>query len=155
MLLGEARKTYGTAIRDAQAQVGCDDVPRQGARVLGALARDSGVADIAALCAISKQAASQLVDTLVIRGYLTRSADEQDRRRVNLRLTPRGEQAAATIAAAVTDVDTAITQRVGAPALAQARAVVAGRSSSASARPTTRPSHGLGRSLSPWPERQT
>jgi DNA-binding MarR family transcriptional regulator len=125
VLLGEARKTYGAAIREALAQVGCDDVPRLGARVLGALARDSGVADIAALCGISKQAASQLVDTLVVRGYLTRSADEQDRRRVNLRLTPRGEQAAATIGEAVADVDAAITDRVGAAAVAQARVVAA------------------------------
>lgn len=125
VLLGAARQTYGTAIRDALGRVGCDDVPRLGARVLGALARDAGVSDIAALCGISKQAASQLVDTLVMRGYLTRATDEQDRRRVNLRLTPRGEEAAAVVAGAVADVDAAITQRVGAAALADARAVVA------------------------------
>jgi MarR family len=79
VLLGAARKTYGAAIHRALAGVGCDDVPRLGARVLGALARDSSVTDIAELCGISKQAASQLVDTLVTRDYLTRISDEQDR----------------------------------------------------------------------------
>jgi DNA-binding MarR family transcriptional regulator len=126
VLLGAARKTYGSAIAHALGDVGCDDVPRLGARVLGALARDSGVTDIAELCGISKQAASQLVDTLVMRGYLSRTTDEQDRRRVNLRLTPRGEEAAAVVAAAVGEVDAAITERVGPAALAQARAVIAG-----------------------------
>jgi DNA-binding MarR family transcriptional regulator len=125
VLLGAARKTYGAAIHRALAGVGCDDVPRLGARVLGALARDSSVTDIAELCGISKQAASQLVDTLVTRDYLTRTSDEQDRRRVNLRLTARGEEAAAVIAQAVLDVDAAITDRVGAQALADARLVVA------------------------------
>jgi DNA-binding MarR family transcriptional regulator len=125
VLLGAARKTYGSAIRDALTEVGCDDVPRLGARVLGALARDSGVSDIAELCGISKQAASQLVDTLVTRDYLTRATDEQDRRRVNLRLTPRGQEAAIVIAEAVQQVDAAITARVGAERLAQAREVVA------------------------------
>jgi DNA-binding MarR family transcriptional regulator len=125
VLLGAARKTYGTAIQRALAEVGCDDVPRLGARVLGALARDSGVADIAELCGISKQAASQLVDSLVPRDYLSRTSDEQDRRRVNLRLTARGEAAAVVIAGAVRGVDAAITERVGATALAQAREVVA------------------------------
>jgi DNA-binding MarR family transcriptional regulator len=125
VLLGAARKTYGAAIHRALAAVGGDDVPRLGARVLGALARDSSVTDIAELCGISKQAASQLVDTLVTRDYLTRTGDEQDRRRVNLRLTARGEEAAAVIAQAVRDVDAAITDRVGAQALADARLVVA------------------------------
>jgi DNA-binding MarR family transcriptional regulator len=63
---------------------------------------------------------------MVMRGYLSRTTDEQDRRRVNLRLTPRGEEAAAVVAGAVGDVDAAITERVGAAALEQARAVIAG-----------------------------
>ena len=125
VLLGAARRTYGSAIRDALLQVGCDDVPRLGARVLGALARDSSVSDIAELCGVSKQAPSQLVDTLLMRGYLSRTPDEMDRRRVNLRLTARGEEAAAVVARAVADVDAAITERVGAAALVQARVVIA------------------------------
>jgi DNA-binding MarR family transcriptional regulator len=125
VMLGAARNTYGTAIRTALAEIGCDDVPRSGARVLGALARDSSVTDIAALVGTSKQAASQLVDTLVTRGYLTREPAPEDRRKVVLRLTGRGEEAAGVVAEAVQDVDAAITARVGADALAGARDVLA------------------------------
>ena len=39
---------------------------------------------------VSKQAAGQLVDTLVLRGYLERSVDPEDRRRLTLTLTERG-----------------------------------------------------------------
>jgi DNA-binding MarR family transcriptional regulator len=125
VMLQAARQTYGSAIRAALAEIGCDDVPRSGARVLGALARDSGVTDIAELVGTSKQAASQLVDTLVTRGYLTREAAPEDRRRVVLRLTTRGEEAAAVIAESVQDVDAAVAGRVGADALARARDVIA------------------------------
>jgi DNA-binding MarR family transcriptional regulator len=125
VLLGAARNSYGSAIRTALAEIGCDDVPRSGARVLGALARDSSVTDIAALVGTSKQAASQLVDTLVTRGYLSREPAPDDRRKVVLRLTGRGEEAAAVVAEAVQDVDAAIAARVGADAVAQARDVLA------------------------------
>jgi DNA-binding MarR family transcriptional regulator len=125
VMLQAARSTYGSAIRAALAEIGCDDMPRSGARVVGALARDSGVTDIAALVGTSKQAASQLVDTLVMRGYLTREVAPEDRRRVVLALTDRGEEAAAVIGEAVEDVDGAITRRVGAEAYATALEVIA------------------------------
>ena len=41
------------------------------------------------------QAAGQLVDTLVMRGYLERQTDPDDRRRLVVRLTERGAEAAA------------------------------------------------------------
>jgi DNA-binding MarR family transcriptional regulator len=125
VLLQAARQTYGSAIRSALADIGCDDMPRSGARVVGALRRESGVTDIAGLVGTSKQAASQLVDTLVTRGYLTRQAAPDDRRRVVLALTDRGAEAAEVVAQAVQDVDAAISERVGADALAAARAVLA------------------------------
>ena len=43
---------------------------------------------------MSKQAAGQLVDTLVLRGYLDRSPDPEDRRRMTVTLTERGAMAA-------------------------------------------------------------
>ena len=55
---------------------------------LGSLTRELG---------ISKQAVSQLIDTMVMRGYLERTPDAEDRRRMLLHLTPRG-RAAATVA---------------------------------------------------------
>jgi DNA-binding MarR family transcriptional regulator len=46
---------------------------------------------------ISKQAVSQLVDTLVTSGYVARHPAPDDRRRTLLHLTPRGRSAARVI----------------------------------------------------------
>ncbi len=54
---------------------------------------------------VSRQAASQLVDTLVLRGYLTRVVNAQDRRRMDIDLTERGRAAAGVVRAAVVQVD--------------------------------------------------
>ena len=53
-----------------------------------------------------------------MRGYLTRDPAPDGRRKVVLRLTARGEEAARVVAETVQDVDDAIADRVGAEALA-------------------------------------
>ena len=127
VLLAEARRTYGAAIRQALAAAGFDDVPRAGARVIGGLARTGGtpLREVAVAQAVSKQAASQLVDTLVTRGYVVRSPDAEDRRRLSLTLTDRGAAAAAEIAGAVASVDAALEQAVGAGEIARLRRALA------------------------------
>ncbi len=52
-----------------------------------------------------RQAASQLIDTLVLRGYLSREISPEDRRRMDIVLTERGRTAAAAIRAAIGEVD--------------------------------------------------
>ena len=74
---------------------------------------------------MSKQAAGQLVDTLVIRGYMTRAADPADRRRLTLTLTERGLGAAAAIRSAVRQVDADLDRRVGPEYVAHTRAALA------------------------------
>jgi DNA-binding MarR family transcriptional regulator len=54
---------------------------------------------------ISKQAASQLIDTLVVRGYLERQTNAKDRRRVSIDVTDRGRAAAAVVRAGVQAID--------------------------------------------------
>jgi DNA-binding MarR family transcriptional regulator len=54
---------------------------------------------------ISKQAASQLIDTLVVRGYLERQTNAEDRRRVSIDITDRGRAAAAVVRAGVQSID--------------------------------------------------
>lgn len=121
-LLRAARRTYGSAIRAAQAEVGCDDVPRNGAYVIGAIARGgSPLSEIITALGVSKQAAGQLVDTLVARGYLDRSPDAEDRRRLTVTLTERGRAAAAAGRSAVDEVDAQLTERIGADYVAHAR----------------------------------
>ncbi len=79
-----------------------DDLPPNGPFVIGAIARSSApLGAIVRQLGGSKQAAGQLVDTLVIRGYLERSIDPDDRRRLIVRLTTRGEAAAKLIRSAM------------------------------------------------------
>ncbi len=125
-LLRAAHRTYGSAIRSSLAEVGCDDVPRNGSFVIGAIARGgSPLGVIIKELGVSKQAAGQLVDTLVLRGYLERSPDPVDRRRMTVALTERGRLAAAAVREAVRGVDARVIERVGADSLARTRATLA------------------------------
>ena len=122
-LLRAARTTYGSAIRSALEEVGCSDVPRNGVFVIGAIARTgSPLGEIIAALGVSKQAAGQLVDTLVLRGYLDRAPDPDDRRRMTVSLTERGRLAAQASRLAIDDVDAEVTERVGADTVAATRA---------------------------------
>ena len=104
---------------------GYDDVPSNGSFVLGAIARTGApLGDIVSHLGVSKQAAGQLVDTLVMRGYLSRETDEADRRRLTVRLTDRGRDAAAVARGAIEFVDTAVTSRVGGEATRTTRATL-------------------------------
>jgi DNA-binding MarR family transcriptional regulator len=74
---------------------------------------------------ISKQAAGQLVDTLVVRGYLERAPDPEDRRRLTLTLTEVGQLAAAASRSAVERVDAELVARVGPEHVSRTRATLA------------------------------
>jgi DNA-binding MarR family transcriptional regulator len=124
-LLRRARRAYAQAIQAALADAGCDDVPRNGAYVLAASAREGAqLGQIIKELAVSKQAAGQLIDTLVSRGYLDRSVDPQDRRRLTISLTERGAAAAAVIGAAADEVDARLRQQVSAVHVEHAREVL-------------------------------
>ena len=115
-LLRHARNTYGAAMREALDAAGCGDIPANGLYVIGGLALDRKEVPLAALIRdlrISKQSAGQLVDALVARGYLERSVDPQDRRRLVVTLTRRGRKAAATQAAARESIDAELRERIG------------------------------------------
>ncbi|HET8554192.1 MAG TPA: MarR family transcriptional regulator [Rhodanobacteraceae bacterium] len=112
-LLRAARRAYGGAIRADLDRAGYDDIPRNGLYVLGALANhDTPLSEIIRYLGVSKQAAGQLVDTLVSRGYLEREVDAEDRRRLTIRLSARGEDAAIIMREAVKRIDTRLAQRV-------------------------------------------
>jgi DNA-binding MarR family transcriptional regulator len=76
--------------------------------------RGGSPADLIRALRVSKQAASQLVDVLVLRGYLDRAVDEDDRRRLTITLTERGRAAAAAVRAGVEEVDAELAARVSA-----------------------------------------
>ena len=127
-LLRHARTAYGLAMRKALEEAGYDDIPKNGLYVLGGLALGAGEIPLASLIRdlrISKQAAGQLVDTLVNRGYLARNVDEQDRRRLVVILTDRGRAAAATQATGRERVDAQLLAKVGPECVAHTRAALA------------------------------
>jgi len=125
-LLRGARRAYGSAIRADLDEAGCDDVPRNGIYVIGAIARtEAPLSEIIDQLGVSKQAAGALVDTLVTRGYLERSIYPEDRRRLRVTLTERGEEAAVVVRAAVERVDAALVARVGPAYVAHTRATLA------------------------------
>jgi MarR family len=73
-LLRGARAVFAAEIRRALADAGHDDLPPNGPYVVGGMARTSApLADVIVQLGVSKQAAGQLVDSLVARGYLDRS----------------------------------------------------------------------------------
>src|SRR5215471_1970104 len=115
-LLRHARTTYGAAMRRALAEAGYDDIPGNGLYVIGGLAlnrEDIPLGQLIRELRITKQAAGQLVDTLVTRGYLERSIDKEDRRKLTVTLTERGRAAAATQATARERVDAELLAAVG------------------------------------------
>ncbi len=123
-LLRHARSTYGRAMRGALEAAGYDDVPANGLYIIGGLAMGAGGVPIRQLVrelGITKQGAGQLVDTLVARGYLIRTPDENDRRQLIVTLTERGRGAAETQAAAREEIDAALLKRMGAENVVTAR----------------------------------
>lgn len=122
-LLRGARGSYNNTIVAFLAVAGFEDLPRNGPFVLGGMARHGGSAvEMIRGLGVSRQAASQLIDTLVLRGYLAREVNAEDRRRMDIELTERGRAAAAVIRAAVDQVDQELVGMLSSGELAGLRA---------------------------------
>jgi DNA-binding MarR family transcriptional regulator len=122
-LLRAARGTYAQAIRVRLAAAGFDDMPRNGPFVLGGMASHGGSAGgLIRELGVTKQAASQLIDILVLRGYLNREVNPEDRRRMTIELTDRGRGAATAVRAGVEAVDAELAQLISPAELAGLRA---------------------------------
>src|SRR5580693_8940542 len=92
-LMRAARGAYARAIRAQLHELGIDDLPRNGAFILAGIDTRGGPRpDLPADLGVTKQAVSQVIDILVNRGYLERGTDTDDRRRVRLEVTARGEE---------------------------------------------------------------
>jgi len=97
-LLRTARTAMGRAIRRALEEAGHDDLPANGPYVVSATSVPGvPLSSIIDRLGLSKQAAGHLVDLLVLRGYLDRHVDEEDRRRLVVVPTERGTAAARVI----------------------------------------------------------
>jgi DNA-binding MarR family transcriptional regulator len=112
-LMRAARGVYARFIRAELLTIGIDDLPRNGAFILAGI-DTAGVPrpDLPADLGVTKQAVSQVTDTLVSRGYVERRPDAGDRRRIRLDLTDRGREAIAAVLRAVATVDEQLRERV-------------------------------------------
>jgi DNA-binding MarR family transcriptional regulator len=128
VLLRHARTTYGKAMREALEDAGYDDIPANGLYIIGGLAledREIPLRQLVKELGITKQGAGQLVDSLVMRGYLQRTIDENDRRQLIVALTDRGKAAAEVQAQAREKIDAALVECVGEADLYAARRTLA------------------------------
>ena len=124
-LLQAGRSAYANAVRHAQSRIGCDDLPAAGSFIISAMHwSDASLEAVIRWMGVTKQAVSQSVDLLVVRGYLERSHDRADRRRVNLSLTERGRAAGRAARSAIERVDRELRARVGAQKFAHTRATL-------------------------------
>ena len=110
-LILAARGVYAQAMRAQLHAIGIDDLPRNGAFILNAIETTGALRDPPSELGITKQAVSQLIDTLVTRGYLHRAPDADDRRRITLTLTDRGHQVVEAVAQGVDAVDEQLRER--------------------------------------------
>jgi DNA-binding MarR family transcriptional regulator len=105
-LLRAARGSYAHAIRARLVAEGFEDMPRNGSYVVGGIVNQGGSAEsLVRELGISGQDASQLIDTLVLRGYLERLLNAEDRHGVSIEVTDRGRAAAAVVRAGVQAID--------------------------------------------------
>jgi DNA-binding MarR family transcriptional regulator len=112
-LMRTARGAYARSIRAQLHSIGIDDLPRNGAFILAGIDTTGGPRqDLPSDLGVTKQAVSQVIDTLVSRGYLERSPDPADRRRITLELTERGQQVVHAVLRGVEAVDRQLQERV-------------------------------------------
>ena len=115
-LLRRAVRRYASPVSKALAAGGFGDLPQRGVWAISALARaEPGLSgrDLVTRMGISKQAISQLVETLVSLGYVARRPSADDRRRTLLSLTTRGRGAARIIDATVAATEETMANTIG------------------------------------------
>jgi DNA-binding MarR family transcriptional regulator len=115
-LLRRAVRRYAAPVSEALAAGGFGDLPQRGVWAVSALAQaDPGLSgrDLVARMGISKQAISQLVETLVTLGYVARHGAADDRRRTLLHLTARGRGAARIIDVTVAEMEEIMANAIG------------------------------------------
>ncbi len=108
------------------AERGYSDVrPAHGFAFVRIAAGDASTLDVAAHLGVTKQAASQLVEQLVVAGYVVRRNDPADGRRRILALTAKGRRCTAAAEDATADVVAEWRTRVGGAGLRTLRVTLA------------------------------
>jgi DNA-binding MarR family transcriptional regulator len=103
-------------VAEALDSAGFGDLPQRGVWAVSALAQSKpGLSgrDLVTRMGISKQAISQLVESLVTMGYVARRPAPDDRRRTLLQLTARGRGAARIIDETVARMEAGMANTLG------------------------------------------
>jgi DNA-binding MarR family transcriptional regulator len=120
-LMRVARGSYKRAADERLAAEGFEDLPTGSGYLLAYLANDErSIPEKVEGLGIKKRELSQLVDTLVLRGYITRTRDPKDRT-VCLALTERGRAANQACAEGARYVDEELERRLSEAELAGLR----------------------------------
>jgi DNA-binding MarR family transcriptional regulator len=124
-LMRAARGVYAQSIRTELDAIGVGDLPRNGATLLAGIASTGAPRpDLPAGLGVTKQAVSQAIEILVSRGYLERNPDPDDRRRISLTLTSRGQEVVDAVVRGVESVDARLLERVPAEQVAGMRSAL-------------------------------
>jgi DNA-binding MarR family transcriptional regulator/catechol 2,3-dioxygenase-like lactoylglutathione lyase family enzyme len=112
-LMRGARGAYAQSIRAELHAMGIDDLPRNAALILAGVDTSGGPRqNLPSELGVTKQAVSLVIDTLVDRGYLERRTDPDDRRRVILELTDKGQEVVGAVERGTESVDRRLEERV-------------------------------------------
>ncbi len=124
-LMRAARGVYAQSIRTELHAIGADGLPRNGATLLAGISATGGPRpDLPAGLGVTKQAVSQVVEILASRGYVERNTDPEDRRRISLTLTSRGQEVLDAVVRGVESVDARLLERVPAEQVAAMRSAL-------------------------------
>jgi len=111
-LMRVARGTYKRAVDEQLAAHGFEDLPNPGGYLLAYLANnDESIPDRIEGLGIKKRELSQLVDVLLLRGFITRQVNPKDGT-ASLALTERGRAAQQVSAEACEHVDEELKRRL-------------------------------------------
>jgi DNA-binding MarR family transcriptional regulator len=124
-LLARARQSWIEQVRDRMQEAGFPGYRRSDAAALGSLLRRPlAIGQLGEELGMTRQAARQLADGLVERGYASFGTDDADARRTLVVLTPRGAAYGRAIWVAQDDLNELVRSRVTEADLAAADAVL-------------------------------
>jgi DNA-binding MarR family transcriptional regulator len=113
-LMRAARGSYAAVIREDMAVAGFDDMPRNGVFALALLLYDGGISHLAEGLGVRRKAEGDLIDQMVMRGYLERTVSADNEGHAQLAPTERGRAAVEVAGAASGRVDAMLEQQLGA-----------------------------------------
>lgn len=117
-LMRAARGWYAAAIGATLAEAGFDDMPRHGGFALALLIHTGELTHLTADLGVSRRVLGDLIDTMVMRGYLERAVDPEDAGRMVVRPTERGRAAERIGSETSSRVDAGLRERLGAEGFA-------------------------------------